>query len=92
MPRFTARPAIAIAGSPLIVPGSYREGIVRAWDHAKGTITVDDKTYPVLDAKVMRNLSIGDKVIVTLLVEHYGPAAREVALGVVKTDEPVLDN
>ncbi len=76
-PRLT----IAAAGSPLIVPGTYVEGVLTRRDIAANTIVVDGTTYPVLDAKIMDNVSVGERVIVTVLVEHYGRAARKVALG-----------
>jgi hypothetical protein len=47
-------------------------------------IVVDGTTYPVLNATVVDNLAVGERVVVTVLVEHYGPAARKIALGVVR--------
>ena len=76
------RLSIAVAGSPLIVPATYVEGTLTRWDGAAGTIVVDGTTYPVPAAKIMDNVSIGERVVVTVLVEHYGRASRKVALGV----------
>ncbi len=76
-PRLT----IAVAGSPLIVPATYVEGTLTQRDIAANTIVVDGTTYPVLNAKILDNISVGERVIVTVLVEHYGRAARKVALG-----------
>jgi hypothetical protein len=80
------RLAIAVAGSPLIVPATYVEGTLTRWDGAAGTIVVDGVNYPVLDAKIMDNVSVGERVTVTVLVEHYGPAARKIALGLERAD------
>ncbi len=77
----TPRLTIAAAGSPLIVPSTYVEGILTRRDVAGGTIVVDGITYPVLDTKVLNNISVGERVIITVLIEHYGRAARKVALG-----------
>ncbi|MBM3507628.1 MAG: hypothetical protein FJX64_07910 [Alphaproteobacteria bacterium] len=76
------RLAIAAAGSPLIVPATYVEGTLTRWDSAARTMVVNGASYPVVDAKIMGNISVGERVIVTVLQEHYGPAARLVAMGV----------
>lgn len=81
-----ARPTIAIAGSAIVVPATYTNGILRGWNQTAGTITIDDVTYPVHSSKVPDNLSIGEAVIVTILVEHYGPAARKVVMGVERAE------
>jgi hypothetical protein len=78
------RPAIAAAGSPIVVPASYVEGTLGRWDARAGVIVVDGTTYPVLNATVVDNLAVGERVVVTVLVEHHGPAARKIALGVVR--------
>ena len=56
------------------------------WDAAAGTIVVDGTTVPVPDAKIMDNVSVGERVIVTVLVEHYGRAARRLAIRVERTN------
>ena len=78
-----ATPPIAAAGSPLIVPGKYFDGIITRWDPTANTIAIDGVTYPVgADVKVGRDLTTGDAVDVTYVDEHYGRAARKVVIGV----------
>lgn len=87
--RPTIAPTIAIAGSAIVVPATYTNGILRGWNQTAGTITIDDVTYPVHSSKVPDNLSIGEAVIVTILVEHYGPAARKVVMGVERAEAEI---
>ena len=79
------RPAIAAAGSPFVVQGGYLDGVVTRLDAAARTITIGADTYPVKGANPS-GVSVGDRVTVTFVVEHYGPAAHRVVLGVERTD------
>ena len=74
-------PAIAAAGSPIVVPGDYFGGTVTSWDPVARTIGIDGVTYPVgTISRVDRDITIGNVVDVTYVVEHYGRAARKVVM------------
>jgi hypothetical protein len=75
-------PAVAAAGSPIIVPGAYFNGVLNRWDPLANTIVIDGVTYPVgADVKIAPDLSVGEQVDVTYVTEHYGRAARKVIIG-----------
>lgn len=73
---------IAAAGSPLVVPGRYADGVLMVSDPAGKTITVGTETYSVKHAYVASDLRIGEYVVLSFVFEHYGPAARKVVLHV----------
>ncbi len=76
-------PAIAAAGSPLIVPGAYLIGTVTRWDALAGVIAINGVDYPVSrNSRVDRDITVGHIVDVTSVTEHYGRAARNVAIRV----------
>ncbi len=82
-------PAIAAAGSPLIVPGAYFGGTLTRWDPVANVIAVDGVNYPVgHDSRVDRDITVGHVVDVTYVTEHYGRAARKVVMRVRKAERP----
>jgi hypothetical protein len=76
---------LAVAGSPLIIPAKYLTGVVTALDERARTITVAGETY-TLGRSQLRDIHVGDEVTVAWIFEHYGPAAKRVAVGVTQRD------
>lgn len=82
-------PAIAAAGSPLIIPGAYLQGTVTRWDPLANVIAINGVNYPVgHDSRVDRDITVGHVVDVTYVTEHYGRAARNVVMRVRLAERP----